>query len=71
MDVKDCVGWDHPMIAAGWLPGELLKSEFGFRDEYFTKWARRHIAAGRGKTINGKFFFSAEAMRQWLGEPEH
>ena len=73
MDQKDraVVEWDHPMVAAGWLPGELLQSEFGFSAEYFKKWARSQVKAGRGKTINGKFFFSADAMRRWLGEPEH
>jgi hypothetical protein len=73
MDKKDCavIGWDHPMVAAGWLPGELLESEFGFSASYFKLWARDQVKAGRGKIINGKFFFSADAMQRWLGEPEH
>ena len=59
------------MVAAGWLPGELLQSEFDFSASYLKLWAHDQGKAGRGKIINGKFFFSADGMRRWLGEPEH
>ena len=33
--------------------------------------ATKAVNEMNGKIINGKFFFSADAMRRWLGEPEH
>ena len=63
------VGWDHPMVKAGFWPGHLLRQTFGYAETGWKQWCKEHPQLI--KRINQRPWFHLDTFLAWAAAPEN
>lgn len=63
------IGWDHPLVKAGFVPGHLLRQAFGYSRGGWSMWVSNHPELV--KTMNRQPWFNLARFIEWTGSPSN
>lgn len=69
VEPEKMVGWDHPLVKAGFIPGHLLREAFGYSQNRWSAWVTEH--SHLVKTINRLPWFHIDTFMAWAASPEN
>lgn len=61
------IGWDHPLVKRGIVPGHLLREAFAFERSGFSGWVSRHQHLS--VPINRRPWFHLDRVAAWIADP--
>lgn len=63
------IGWDHPLVKAGLVPGHLLRESFGYAPAAWSEWTNSHQHLC--KLLRRRPWFHLESLVAWFADPRN